>query len=441
MAETTGPADSWKINTILVLVLLSAILLLYNVYANTAKQSDLVCFLNEEELQDSFILKNCSSKLSDGQLEQLSDRISEGLSEELSVSVENALENIFSGSDGEGAQGSGTEVICEYNCDQCYGQEECEPSEECVSTGGACGEQYSLECCEGLLCNEQGICEEGCSAEGESCSGTAGLDCCEGLDCENSVCVSTCVSQGNSCEKDSDCCYDMTCENGECAVCRCSETDSGDDPSTYGNTTGWWQASNECTKKKDTCSNNVLTEYFCGVSSYIEYTTYQCNCEGGACTDCEGYYGQCTNNADCCEGYECSYQTGYGDVCVPECEEYSGYCASASDCCEGLVCQVGQCRYCVEAQESCDTAYGDTCCEGYECTNGVCQVPQQDCEALGYWCDVSADCCDPLVCNYGYCSECGLKDYTCELGSDYCCPGYVCAVSPYIQGHYTCQEQ
>jgi hypothetical protein len=109
-----------------------------------------------------------------------------------------------------------------------------DPAPVCAAEGEACGVVQPaglpvIDCCEGLVCSDQGICEVPapiCSAEGEACSNLDGAPsaCCDGLVCStDSICVvpgPTCAAEGEICEADTDCC-DGICCNGACRAVEC----------------------------------------------------------------------------------------------------------------------------------------------------------------------------------------------------------------------------
>ena len=93
---------------------------------------------------------------------------------------------------------------------------------ECAEAGEACN--MDADCCDGLVCGDDGLCVEEevpeCAEAGEACETDA--DCCDDLICgDDGVCVEEevpeCAEAGEACEADADCCDDLVCgDDGLC---------------------------------------------------------------------------------------------------------------------------------------------------------------------------------------------------------------------------------
>ena len=123
-------------------------------------------------------------------------------------------------------------------CPSAGGGGEDEDVPECAAAGEAC--TAAADCCEGLICGEDGTCvaeEEPpeCAAEGEAC--TANEDCCEGLICgEDGTCAveeepPECAAEGEACTAAEDCCEGLIC--GEDGTCMTEEEPGADGEALY----------------------------------------------------------------------------------------------------------------------------------------------------------------------------------------------------------------
>lgn len=123
----------------------------------------------------------------------------------------------------------------------------------CGAAGDPCHDVKGGGCCEGLVCNDDDVCEAvagpTCAAEGDDCSDDdeccAGIccggacrdiECCiddadpnarcdAGETCFEGICDPVCTVEGDACSSSSECCKDLSCIDGVCAF-----TEDDDDP-------------------------------------------------------------------------------------------------------------------------------------------------------------------------------------------------------------------
>ena len=175
---------------------------------------------------------------------------------------------------------------------------------ECAESGEACA--ANADCCTGLICGEDGTCEEEevveCAEAGEACMANA--DCCDDLVCAED---GTCQAAEEGCESDADCPDDGLYCNGtescdltaDPALCV-----SSGDPCAPGLT---------CNEDTDECAV-CFEDSDCGEGEF---------CVGAECVHCR-------TDSDCPDGQLCE-----DNECVPTPPEP---CTTDLDCESGEVC-------------------------------------------------------------------------------------------------------
>lgn len=97
----------------------------------------------------------------------------------------------------------------------------------------------------------------------------------------------------------------------------------------------------------------------------------------------------------------------WGDPPPPVCQPVNGECSADADCCDGVPCNNGTCHIvqCGGAGAECS---GDAnCCAGNVCNSGVCGPPMQVCGGAGAACGAGLPACCNGICNDGTCPGAG----------------------------------
>jgi hypothetical protein len=117
----------------------------------------------------------------------------------------------------------------------------------------------------------------------------------------------------------------------------------------------------------------------------------------------------CNGTADSCDIANCppedpSCQDCDGDGVMNECEAVGDYCETDADCDDGFVCTFDECD---PTDCSCHYVVVDPCCE----PTGICPC-SIGCEVWGFCCDPNTDTCQPPPCQ-----PCVFSDRVCPCGT------------------------
>ncbi|MCH7596551.1 MAG: RHS repeat-associated core domain-containing protein, partial [Planctomycetes bacterium] len=276
------------------------------------------------------------------------------------------------------------------NCDD---GDACTGAETCVDN--ACVDGTPVVCADGEVCNADGACVATCTDDagcddGDACNGdetcvdgacASGtlLDCDDGIDCTDDACANDVCSNTDNCTAG-------TCntDTGECDIMACTSGTECDD-------------GNDCTDD---------------------------SCEGGACvnannTDACDDTDACTTGDACADGVCAGTATDCG---TQTCDPVTGNCVDCSDdadCDDGIECTVDICN-----AGTCENTDSDPRCnDGLFCTGTeTCDPNSEDADVEG--CVASGDPCDPLSFT-PICEERTESCSACILNAD-CDDGVAC---------------
>ena len=385
-----------------------------------------------------------------------------------------AICNVEPAADGEPAG----EPVREYACSSGHAANGicCATGKTCCTSDGQCpsgqycgNDHYCVtcddECAEGSTGCTDDDTRWSCAREG-SCWSKSETACASGKECSDGSCITTGVTDGESCSTDDDC-------TGDTSVCgplptlspsgpvgrvccisglyddKCCATDDDCEPlsgnyicntdyhrCTLTGSAGLSPCSSDGDCESETChkKSGASTGLCCPASppKWTKCCKTDNDCDSGSCDtqtnicdeapDLVELYDTCYNDYEC-ESGDCNMPSDNipGICCDPSVD--GGVCCISDAYCDSSDCDEGshRCRAKKDDGESCSS---DDECENNNCYNGICQQKKKD---DGESCSSDTGC-ESDNCNNGLCCKDG--SYCCKSSSD--CPGtYYCERKDY----------
>lgn len=258
-----------------------------------------------------------------------------------------------------------------YTCDSYGSQKDCDESAECEWYSG------SGSCCDGLVCNTEGVGVGKCQYPG-----AVGSSCNSGADCASGICDTDINANGRK-----------TCSDCLTQNTRCSTTDQccgGGEPGGL-----------ICdTRGVNACVPPLANGQPCWTDG--ECQSNICDTSGiNECVSCQGEGGHCEGDNYCCSGMVCQ-KSGINQCISPQPD--GSHCYNGDECSSGY-CDtrgINECSGCLPQGAGCSTGGNDNCCSGLVCnTDGLnsCQPPAGN----------GAHCYHDYECASGYCDTAGVN--------------------------------